>query len=78
MDTIYKEVTVSISMSKNFMVEVPEYATREELIDKAKEEIITPPQLIDIAKHLLKQLGVKVHGVEFEDWYVDELEYVAD
>ena len=78
METIYKEVTVSISMSKDFMIEVPEGATREELIEKAKEEILLPNQAIDIARHLLKHLGVKVHGVEFEDWYVDELDYVAD
>lgn len=78
METIYKEVTVSISMSKDFMIEVPEDATSEELIEKAKEEILLPNQAIDIAKHLLKHLGVKVNGVEFEEWYVDELEYIPD
>ena len=78
MDTIYKEVTVSISMSKSFMIEVPEDATHEELINKAKEEIIIPPQSLDIAKHILKHLGIKVHGVDLDDWDVDELEYVTD
>lgn len=60
------------------MVEVPEDATREELIEKAQEEIILPNQAIDIAKSVLKQLGVKIHGADLEDWYVDELEFIPD
>lgn len=78
MDTIFKEVTVSISMSKGVMIEVPEDATNEELIEKAKKEIVLPHQSMDVAKQVLKQLGIRVHGIELEDWYVDELEYVTD
>ena len=45
----YQEVTVSISMSSSFMIEVPEGASHEDVIEKAKKEIILPSTSLTIA-----------------------------
>lgn len=74
----YQEVTVSISMSSSFMIEVPEGASHEDIIEKAKKEIILPSTSLTIAKQVLKQLGIKVNGIDTNEWFVDEVEYVAD
>lgn len=74
----YQEVTVSISMSSSFMIEVPEGASHEDIIEKAKKEIILPSTSLAIAKQVLKQLGIKVNGIDTNEWFVDEVEYVTD
>lgn len=74
----YQEVTVSISMSSSFMIEVPEGASHEDVIEKAKKEIILPSTSLTIAKQVLKQLGIKVNGIDTNEWFVDEVEYVTD
>lgn len=74
----YQEVTVSISMSSSFMIEVPEGASHEDVIEKAKKEIILPSTSLAIAKQVLKQLGIKVNGIDTNEWFVDEVEYVTD
>lgn len=74
----YQEVTVSISMSSSFMIEVPEGASHEDIIEKAKKEIILPSTSLTIAKQVLKQLGIKVNGIDTNEWFVDEVEYVTD
>lgn len=74
----YQEVTVSISMSSSFMIEVPEGASHEDAIEKAKKEIILPSTSLTIAKQVLKQLGIKVNGIDTNEWFVDEVEYVTD
>lgn len=74
----YQEVTVSISMSSSFMIEIPEGASREDVIEKAKKEIILPSTSLAIAKQVLKQLGIKVNGIDTNEWFVDEVEYVTD
>ncbi len=74
----YQEVTVSISMSSSFMIEVHEGASHEDIIEKAKKEIILPSTSLTIAKQVLKQLGIKVNGIDTNEWFVDEVEYVTD
>lgn len=74
----YQEVTVSISMSSSFMIEVPEGASHEDIIEKAKKEIILPSTSLTIAKQVFKQLGIKVNGIDTNEWFIDEVEYITD
>ena len=74
----YQEVTVSISMSSSFMIEVPEGASHEDIIEKAKKEIILPSTSLTIAKQVLKQLEIKVNGIDTNEWFIDEVEYITD
>ena len=74
----YQEVTVSISMSSSFMIEVPEGASHEDIIEKAKKEIILPSTSLTIAKQAFKQLGIKVNGIDTNEWFIDEVEYITD
>ena len=74
----YQEVTVSISMSSSFMIEVPEGASHEDIIEKAKREIVLPLTSLTIAKQAFKQLGIKVNGIDTNEWFIDEVEYITD
>lgn len=74
----YVEVTVSVSMSKGVMVEVPEGAGHDEIIEKAKREIMLPLTVMEMSKQGFERLGIRVHGIDFNDWNVDEVEYVTD
>lgn len=51
----YQEVTVSVSMSSSFMIEVPEGASHDDIIEKAKREIILPLTSLAVAKQVFKQ-----------------------
>lgn len=74
----FKEVTVSISMSKSVYLEIPEDGTDEQLIERAKEEILTPDKVMPILVQILRQAGVKVDTHEIAGWNVDELEYIVE
>ena len=74
----YQEVTVSISMSSSFMIGVPEGASHEDIIEKAKREIVLPLTSLAIAKQAFKQLGIKVNGIDTNEWFIDEVEYITD
>lgn len=75
---IYKEVTVSITMSKSLCLEVPENATNEQIQERAKQEIMTPDTIMKISEQLFKQFNIGVQGVDFKGWNVDELEYITE
>lgn len=74
----YQEVTVSISMSSSFMIGVPEGASHEDIIEKAKREIVLPLTSLAIAKQAFKQLGIKVNGIDTNEWFIDEVEYITN
>lgn len=75
---IFKEVTVSISMSKSLCLEVPESATNEQIQELAKQEIATPDTIMKISEQLFNQFKIGVHGIDFKGWNVDELEYIVE
>ena len=74
----YREVTVSVSMSKSIMVEIPEDASDEELLEKAKREVMLPSAVMDACRKVFRQLGVKVNGIDFNDWCIDEVEFIPE
>lgn len=75
---IYRDVTVSITLSKNLCIEVPENATKEQIQEQAKIEIMTPDKIMKISEQLFRQFNIGVQGVDFKGWNVDELEYIVE
>lgn len=74
----FQEVTVSVSMSSSYMIEVPDGASHDDIIEKAKKEIVLPLTSLAIAKQVLKQLGIRVNGIDTNEWFIDEVEYITD
>ena len=75
---IYKEITVSITMSKSVCLEIPENATSEQIQEFAKQEIITPDKIMKISEQVINQLRLKISGLDFKGGNVDELEYIIE
>lgn len=75
---IFKEVSVSISLSKTLCLEVPENATSEQIQEQAKQEIMTPDVIMKIAEQVFQQYRIGVQGIDFKGWNVDELEYIVE
>ena len=75
---IFKEVSVSISLSKTLCLEVPENATSEQIQEQAKQEIMTPDTIMKIAEQVFQQYRIGVQGVDFKGWNVDELEFIVE
>ena len=73
---IYKNVTVSISMSKSLCLEVPENASKEQIQEFAKQEIMTPDKIMNISEQVFNQM--RIGGIDFKGWNVDELEYIVE
>lgn len=77
--TTYVEVTASVTMSKSLCIEVPEGATKEEVLELAKKAFIIPTTGIQYLEGILAQIGVRVQEInDIKNWDVDELEYVTD
>lgn len=77
-DLIYRDVTVSITLSKSLCIEVPENATKEQIQEQAKAEIMTPDKIMKISEQLFRQFNVGIQGVDFKGWHIDELEYIVE
>lgn len=77
--TTYVEVTASVTMSKSLCIEVPEGATKEEVLELAKKEFIIPTTGIQYLEGILAQVGVRIQNInDIKNWDIDELEYVTD
>lgn len=75
----YVEVTASITMSKSLCIEVPDGATKEEVLELAKKEFITPDSGINYLEGILNKVGIRVEDIDLiKNWNIDELEYVTD
>lgn len=74
----FREVSVSISMSKSVFLEVPNGMTKDQLIEKAKSEIFTPHHAIMLLSTMLNGGRGHVTQSDLADWFVDELEYIID
>lgn len=73
------EVACSISMSRSLYLELPEGMTKEQLIERAKQEIILPHNAMAKVQLILNQLGIRLkEKLDLNDWNVDEVEYVTN
>lgn len=75
---LYKEVTVSVNMSKDFLVEVTEDMNNEDIINKAKKEIMLPIEIINTCKNIFNNLGIKAANIDFKDWFTNEAEFIIE
>lgn len=64
-----------ITMSRILYIEVPEGATNEEIIEKAKTEIKLPHNALNEARIALNKVGINIPKLDLNDWEVDNVEY---
>jgi chorismate mutase len=72
-------ITVSASLSTDFLIEVGDNATEEEILEAAKKEVTLPhmyPEVLD--KVLKEQMGITVNGIDslLRSWNIDEVNYI--
>ena len=76
----YVNITVSTSLSTDFILEVPDDATKEEIKALAEKEVMLPieyPKLVD--SYILSRYNIKVQGINApRTWNVDELEIIGE
>lgn len=76
----YVNITVSTSLSTDFILEVPDDATKEEIKALAEKEVMLPieyPKLVD--SYILSRYNIKVQGINApRTWNVDELEIIVE
>lgn len=73
-------ITVSTSLSTDFLIEVADDATEEQIREQAEKEVILPHNYHKVVDLQLKRTGIIVHGIDsmLKDWHVDELTYIID
>lgn len=77
----FVNVAVSTSISTNFFIEVPDNATKEQIREKAKKEVILPHTYPIVLDNFLKtRMGINIQGIDsmLKDWNIDEVEYIID
>lgn len=75
---IYKEVTLSVIMSKSICLEVPEDFTNEEIERLAEREIMTPDMIMKVSEDLFKHFNINVSNLDFKGWNVDKIESIVE
>ena len=77
----YVNITVSTSLSTDFVIEVPDSANESKIQELAEKEVILPHTYPDyLNKFLRTRMGINVQGIDsmLKSWNVDELEYIID
>ena len=77
----YVNITVSTSLSTDFVIEVPDSADESKIRELAEKEVILPHTYPDyLNKFLRTRMGINVQGIDsmLKSWNVDELEYIID
>lgn len=75
--TEMKEVVCNITMSRSLFLEVNENTSDEELLNRAKEEILLPHNALSKVQQILNKVGLKLNGLDLNDWNVENCEYLA-
>ena len=77
----FVNITVSTSLSTDFYIEVSDDATKEQIKELAKKEIILPHTYTTVLDNFLKsRMGINIQGFDsmLKSWNVDELTYIID
>ena len=77
----YVNITVSTSLSTDFVIEVPDSADESKIREIAEKEVILPHTYPDyLNKFLRTRMGINIQGIDsmLKSWNVDELEYIID
>ena len=77
----YVTITVSASLSTDFIIEVPDNADEVRIRELAEKEVILPHNYPTVLDNFLKtNMGIQVQGMDsmLRSWNVDELEYIID
>lgn len=77
----FVNVTVSISLSTDFYLEVPDNATEAQIRELAEKQVILPHTYPTVLDNFLKtRMGIKVQGLDsmLKSWNIDEVEYIID
>ena len=76
----YVNITVSTSLSTDFILEVPDDASEEEIKKLASKEVILPTEYTKLVdSYILSRYNIKVQGINApRTWNVDEVEYIIE
>lgn len=69
-------VKAVVTMSRTLYIEVPDEATDEDIINKAKIEIMLPHNALYTANAALNRAGISINKLDLGDWEVDKSEYI--
>lgn len=73
---IFVEVTATATINKNLSIEVPENASKEEIIEMAKNEFVVPTEGIKQLEDILNRLGVRVNNLDnCRNWDIVDIQY---
>ncbi len=72
------EVKATITMSRSLYIEVPIEATNDEIISKAKTEILIPQVALETANAALRKVGIVINGLDLKDWETNNIEFTIN
>lgn len=77
----YVNITVSTSLSTDFILEVPDDADDNKVKELAQKEVLIPNKYPEILDNFLKtRMRINIQGIDsmLKSWNVDEIEYMID
>lgn len=76
----YVNITVSASLSTDFILEVPDDATEEQIQELAEIEVVLPHKYPEVIDNAIRRMGIVVKGLDsmLRDWNVDDVAYIID
>lgn len=70
-----KGVKVKTTLERTIYLDLPDNASEEDIINKAKEEVIHPLNAFYTATQALKSLHVNIPKLDLSDWSSADISY---
>ena len=77
----FVNITVSTSLSTDFIIEVPDNADESKIRELAEKEVVLPHNYPSVIDNFLKtRMGIQVQGIDsmLKAWDIDEVEYIIN
>lgn len=68
-------INIKVEMGRTLYLDLPDTLSEEEIIEKAKQEVILPTSALYKASIVLKQLQVSIPQLDLKDWKPTNIEY---
>jgi hypothetical protein len=72
---MYKGIQIDLTMSRTLYFEQNEGESDEEFLERYKQDIQTPKNVINTLMKFLQSRGISISGTDLEGWEVKNQEY---
>lgn len=66
-------IKTKVEMERTLYLDLPENSKKEDILKKAKEEVILPIDAVNIASKALNRMNIHISKLDLKDWKLNDV-----